>query len=433
MSDRVAQARDWALAVHPHGRHLDRTLDWVVELDPEASEALRIAAVTHDIERAFPDPEATWDSARDWDSRAYNRWHQDRCADLVAAWLRDQEADAALVEQVDALVRAHEDGGWPEADLLQAADSLSFLETMVPLVVGWVERGYADNAAAKLRHSLDRIAPDQVRAREAAEPLVDRALAQLGAERGIVRHGTPAATAAAPARDRVLAATALVRTGRVFRLARERFAGMPLFPGHPPFQVLSYRTPQGIRAAGDQPWGPVNDAGLGYMSELVLGSQHTGAHIDAHAHMTVGGEDRWHGGSARTQLGDFGPLTGDATEIPPLWRRGVLYDVPGFRGVDALPAGEPRRRRRAAGDRGGARRRGGGGRRRARPHRLSRRLAGPRGARPPPRRRTRTSPRRGCSRSAASSPSARTPRRSRSSRRPTRASPRTRSRCTRCC
>jgi kynurenine formamidase len=55
--------------------------------------------------------------------------------------------------------------------------------------------------------------------------------------------------------------------------------------------------------------------------------------------MTVGEEDRWHGGSARTQLGDFGPLTGDATEIPPLWRRGVLYDVPGHRGVTALDAG----------------------------------------------------------------------------------------------
>jgi kynurenine formamidase len=77
------------------------------------------------------------------------------------------------------------------------------------------------------------------------------------------------------------------------------------------------------------------------MSELVMGTTHTGAHIDAHAHMTVGPEDRWHGGSARTDLGDFGPLTGDATEIPPLWRRGVLYDVPGHRGVDSLPAGEP--------------------------------------------------------------------------------------------
>jgi kynurenine formamidase len=77
------------------------------------------------------------------------------------------------------------------------------------------------------------------------------------------------------------------------------------------------------------------------MSELVMGTTHTGAHIDAHAHMTIGPEDRWHGGSARTDLGDFGPLRGDATEIPPLWRRGVLYDVAGFRGVDSLPAGEP--------------------------------------------------------------------------------------------
>ena len=140
----------------------------------------------------------------------------------------------------------------------------------------------------------------------------------------------------------------------MFRLARERFPGMPLFPGHPPFQVLSYRTPQGIRAAGDTPWGPVNDAGLGYMSELVLGSQHTGAHIDAHAHMTVGPGGPLARRLARaTDLGDFGPLTGDATEIPPLWRRGVLYDVPGLRGVDALPG------RRAGDRRGAARARGG--------------------------------------------------------------------------
>ena len=339
--DLTAAARDWVLAVHPHARHLDRTLERVLELQPDAPERLRIAAVTHDIERAFPDPDATWDSARDWDSAEYNRWHQDRCADLVAGWLREQGADDALVADVDALVRAHEDGGWPEADVLQAADSLSFLDTMVPLVLGWAGRGYAEGAAAKLRHSLARIAPEQEQARALAAPLVDRALAQLGADRGIVAHGTLAATAAAPTPHQVLAATALVRDGRVFRLARERFPGMPLFPGHPPFQVLSYRTPQGIRAAGDEPWGAGNAAGLGYMSELVLGSQHTGAHIDAHAHMTVGEDDRWHGGSARTQLGDFGPLTGDATEIPPLWRRGVLYDVPGFRGVGALPAGDP--------------------------------------------------------------------------------------------
>ena len=344
MASLAERARAWVEGIHPHARHLTRTLDWVLELDPGASEALQVAAVTHDIERAFPDPGATWDSARDWSSPDYNRWHQDRCADMVAAWLAEQGAPADVAAHTEALVRVHEEGGGPEADVLQAADSLSFLETMVPVVVKWAERGYGASAEAKIRHSAERIAPGLAVARERADLLVADALAQLAAasaERGIVRHGTPAADAAAPSPAQVLAATALVREGRMFRLARERFPGMPLFPGHPPFQVLSYRTPQGLRAAGDTPWGPVNDAGLGYMSEYVLGSQHTGAHIDAHAHMTVGPEDRWHGGRATADLGDFGPLTGDATEIPPLWRRGVLYDVPRHRGVEALPAGDP--------------------------------------------------------------------------------------------
>ena len=344
MAALAERARVWVEDVHPHAEHLTRTLDWVRELDPGASEALQVAAVTHDIERAFPDPAAGWDSARDWDSSAYNRWHQDRCADMVGAWLAEQGAPPDVAARAEALVRVHEEGGDPEADVLQAADSLSFLETMVPIVLAWSERGYGASAEAKLRHSAERIAPGLPAARERAEVLAAgalRRLAAVSAERGIVRQGTPAADAAAPSRERVLAATALVREGRVFRLARVRFPGMPLFPGHPPFQVLSYRTPQGIRAAGDTPWGPVNDAGLGYMSEYVLGSQHTGAHIDAHAHMTVGEGDRWHGGRAAADLGDFGPLTGDATEIPPLWRRGVLYDVPAFRGTESLPAGEP--------------------------------------------------------------------------------------------
>jgi kynurenine formamidase len=328
VSELLERAQAWVADVHPHARHLERTLDWLLELDPEASEAARIAAATHDIERAYPDEASTWDSARDWDSVEYNRWHQDRCAEIVTSGLRERGAGEELTREVAGLVRVHEDGGWLEADLVQAADSLSFLETMVPLVLGWVESGRAprERAEGKLRHSVDRISADLPRAREIGEALLEPALSRLRA-------------ANEPAQVSELAG--LVTTGRMYRLARERFPKMPLFPGHPTFEVVSYRTPQGIRAAGDQPWGPPNDACLGYMSELVMGTTHTGAHIDAHAHMTVGDEDRWHGGSARTDLGDFGPLKGDATEIPPIWRRGVLYDVPGHRGVESLPAGEP--------------------------------------------------------------------------------------------
>jgi hypothetical protein len=177
----LVRARAWVEEVHPHARHLLRTEDWAVTLDPGAGEALRLAAALHDIERAFPDPDATWDSARDWDDKGYNRWHQDRCAEIASRWLRDQGAADALVADVDALIRVHEEGGWPEADVLQAADSLSFLETMAWLVAGWVESGRAprERAAAKVRSSVDRMRPGQERARELAAPYLEDALAAV--------------------------------------------------------------------------------------------------------------------------------------------------------------------------------------------------------------------------------------------------------------
>jgi Domain of unknown function (DUF4202) len=178
MSLLLPRAREWISEVHPHARHLLRTEAWLLELEPEAGEGLRLAAVLHDIERAFPDPAASWDSARDWDSREYNRWHQDRCADIAARWLREQGAPAAQVDEVEALIRVHEEGGWREADLLQAADSLSFLETMVGLVVGWVDSGRApvERAEGKLRNSTERMAPGLERARELGAPMLAEGL-----------------------------------------------------------------------------------------------------------------------------------------------------------------------------------------------------------------------------------------------------------------
>jgi hypothetical protein len=204
------RARQWMADVHPHARHLERTLDWLLVLDPDASEAARIAAATHDVERAYPDGNVAWDSARDWDSAEYNRWHQDRCADMIGPGLLERGASEELAREVAGLVRVHEDGGWLEADLVQAADSLSFLETMVPLVVGWIESGRAprERAEGKLRHSVERISPDLPRAKEIAEALLAPALSRLRAAND-------------PAQVRAL--LGLARTGRMYRLARDRF------------------------------------------------------------------------------------------------------------------------------------------------------------------------------------------------------------------
>lgn len=142
--------------------------------------------------------------------------------------------------------------------------------------------------------------------------------------------------------DRLVAAAALVREGRTYSLAAARFPGMPLFPGHPPFQVLNYRTPRGIRVTGAQPWGPVNDAGLGYMAEYVMATSHSGAHMDALAHMTVGEDSHWYGGgTADANLTDFGPTYLDASAMPPFFTRGILLDAAGHRGLAHLPKGSP--------------------------------------------------------------------------------------------
>lgn len=140
----------------------------------------------------------------------------------------------------------------------------------------------------------------------------------------------------------IVEAARLVREGRWYSLATARFPGMPLFPGHPPFQVLNYRTPPGIRAEGAQPWGPPNEAGLGYMAEYLMATSHSGAHIDALGHMTIGDDNHWYGGgNTREHLTDHGPVFGDAEKMPPFFTRGVLLDPPAHRGVEALGAGEP--------------------------------------------------------------------------------------------
>jgi kynurenine formamidase len=114
---------------------------------------------------------------------------------------------------------------------------------------------------------------------------------------------------------------------------------MPLFPGHPAFQVVSYRMPRGLVNQGDQDWLADNEVNFHWLSEMVLGTVHSGTHIDALSHICCGEDDGWHGGgSAQRDLGDFGPLRDDATDIPPIITRGVLIDVAGARGVEALDA-----------------------------------------------------------------------------------------------
>jgi Domain of unknown function (DUF4202) len=167
------EASEW-IEPYWNAEHLRRARAWLLELDPDASEALRLAALTHDIERHFPGgPTQDLTKAPEEESD-YRRLHAERSASIVHEWLRGRGAPEALGEHVARLIRLHEVGGDPEADLLQAADSLSFLEVNVDLPRKWAAEGRCGVARGLDQHRwmLERIRLD--RARELAEPLYAR-------------------------------------------------------------------------------------------------------------------------------------------------------------------------------------------------------------------------------------------------------------------
>jgi hypothetical protein len=179
----IALASQWVLEKYPYNSyHLLQSLAWLDRIAPGSSEAVRLATLTHDMERAFPGPDQP--SMKDFNDHDYYVAHSDRSARFVCAWLREQAADEGLVAEVDALIRAHEVGGWPEANLVQAADSLSFLETNIDLFLGMVESGKrsADEVRKKFDFSYDRIQVPHAKA--IALPLYERALERLERRKG---------------------------------------------------------------------------------------------------------------------------------------------------------------------------------------------------------------------------------------------------------
>jgi hypothetical protein len=160
--DELERAAEGWIADYFLARHLVRTRDWVVELDPAADLALRIAALTHDIERHVPGGPRFDPSRQASDEAGYLLEHSIRSAQIVDAWLTENGAPAELRTGVERLIMHHEIGGYPEADLLQAADSISFLEVNGHRPRVWVEEGRCDLASAqgKLDWMRDRITVD---------------------------------------------------------------------------------------------------------------------------------------------------------------------------------------------------------------------------------------------------------------------------------
>jgi hypothetical protein len=180
-SSLLNSARHWVIANYEYNRdHLLRALEWVDRLNASASDAVRLATLTHDMERAFPGPDQP--IALKLGDPDYEHAHAARSARIVCDWLREQGATDVFISEVDRLIRAHETGGWPDADVVQAADSLSFLEMNIDLFLGFARSGrYSSREVRwKFEHSYERIRMPA--ARKLAHPLMLRALDKLEAQ-----------------------------------------------------------------------------------------------------------------------------------------------------------------------------------------------------------------------------------------------------------
>jgi hypothetical protein len=175
-----ALAAEW-VAPYNQCEHLMRTRDWLVHLDPGATVEMRVAAMTHDIERMFPGGPVLRHATAQWDDPFYLFPHSLRSAEAVAVWLGTLGPVSASVGvgEVRRLIGLHEVGGLNGADAVQAADSLSYLETLAGVTRGWVLMGMCSRAkgAEKLVYSVDRIRVPA--ALQHAKALLEWALDQL--------------------------------------------------------------------------------------------------------------------------------------------------------------------------------------------------------------------------------------------------------------
>ncbi|MET0104429.1 MAG: DUF4202 family protein [Sedimenticola sp.] len=120
-------------------RHAENTVEWLVRLRPNANLALLLAALGHDIYRAIPD-RVRCKAFDDYD--AFKAAHAERSAALLADIFSECGVEEAIAREACRLVRLHEVGGDPDADLLRDADSLSYFD--VRLSSYYQRKGYEE-------------------------------------------------------------------------------------------------------------------------------------------------------------------------------------------------------------------------------------------------------------------------------------------------
>ncbi len=107
--------------------HSELTLKWLIKLKPDADEALKIAALAHDIERAITG--ITEKDLKDYSKiHEFKKEHAKRSAKITEDLMKKYNYDKKVIEKIKDLIEKHEEGGYEEANILMEADSFAYFE-----------------------------------------------------------------------------------------------------------------------------------------------------------------------------------------------------------------------------------------------------------------------------------------------------------------
>lgn len=156
-------------------RHFERTVYWMRKLNPKADEASFIAAMAHDIERAFRTKEQHKKRAIvGYDHPAFFRPHEEKGAEIMGGFLKKEGAPREMIEKVKMLISRHEEGGNEEQNFLKDADSVSFLENNIPLFLEKAQKERKEKIRAKFEWMFERITSEK--AKKIARPWYEKAM-----------------------------------------------------------------------------------------------------------------------------------------------------------------------------------------------------------------------------------------------------------------
>jgi kynurenine formamidase len=131
-----------------------------------------------------------------------------------------------------------------------------------------------------------------------------------------------------------------IREGRVYDLGVTFDRSSFRWPGHNPSEIITFRSPEGEKRQLDQEFirPEHNPTGWGWHSTALFISDNVATQIDGLGHATVGPDNHWYNGFKEEDWGgNFGVRKSDAAGIPPIIARGVLLDIAGLKGLEALP------------------------------------------------------------------------------------------------